>query len=80
MGSDARHAFASATLEVLLQELQPYPSAFQLAAVEPADACITVQRGTRSPEGVPDALRREAGEEQGGALRRVLHPSSSGCP
>lgn len=63
----ARRSFAAHALEVLLAQLQPYPSAFQLdggeaAAAAAADAGLD---GMHSPLGVPDVLRREAGARAG---------------
>lgn len=64
MEPEARRAFAAAALDVLLQQLQPFEGAFQ--APPPGAACgAHVQPGTHSPQGVPDALRREAGGHVG---------------
>ena len=59
MAPAARREFAAAALEVLLPQVQPYAAAFQ----PPSQAAPSapVQRSTHSPEGVPDALRQEAG-------------------
>lgn len=61
MGSEARRAFAAAALDVLLVQLQPYPAAFEAAPAELGPDMGAVERGVHSPEGVPDALRKEAG-------------------
>jgi hypothetical protein len=59
MAPGARREFAAAALEVLLAQVQPYAAAFQPPSVAAPSA--PVQRSTHSPEGVPDALRQEAG-------------------
>lgn len=47
---------------MLLVQLQPFEAAFHAAAADAAaDGDDSMQQGTHSPEGVPDALRQEAG-------------------
>ena len=60
MGPASRRAFAAAALDVLLVQLQPFAAAFRDLAAEPAGGAA-VLHGTHSPEGVPHALRQEAG-------------------
>ena len=69
LGPEAVRAFAAAALNVLLAQLQPYPSAFEAAAGDAGEGA-PVERGTHSPEGVPDALRKEAGAAQSRVVSR----------
>ncbi|KAL4458064.1 hypothetical protein ABPG75_012929 [Micractinium tetrahymenae] len=60
MGLETRRAFAAAALDVLLVQLQPYPAAFDAPPVDLGPGVAAMERGMHSPEGVPDALRKEA--------------------
>ncbi len=71
MGTEARQAFAAAALDVLLVQLQPYPDAFQGPSAELGSGMAAVERYVHSPEGVPDALRNEAGGRRRKTIQMV---------
>ncbi|PRW18313.1 ARM repeat-containing [Chlorella sorokiniana] len=75
VGQPGRQAFAASALRVLLVQLQPFPAAFDVQFAEPP-ASELVQRELRSPEGVPDNLRQEAGPVVD-AIAELLGPAEA---